>query len=238
MGSPITEHPSTMFSGHVGTTAPTDSDNPNRAVAVGDLWVDTTASAFKRCSSISPITFVTTEYSDAGAIAAVEGEATLVLTGAVTNSGSLAPPQGAGGATGDAAGEMCVDTTSKTLNFHDGGAERVLNPVKHFSIVVADPVATDDFPAHRMDVAGTIQKITYLCISGTNWIGQVQEGDSNGINGVDTAAADTTATATVTLVDTFTNAAYDAGDYLILKTTSISGTPTWLVVTVYYVENP
>lgn len=58
MASPITEHPSTMFAGYVGATTPADSDNPNRAVAVGDLWADTTATAtLKICTSIAPITF-------------------------------------------------------------------------------------------------------------------------------------------------------------------------------------
>lgn len=162
------------------------------------------------------------------------------LTGAHDAGGatSVEVPNGAGGTTVDAAGEVTVDTTSRTLNFHDGTAEVVLNPIQHFGVVVETPVATDDLPLRRMDIAGTIVETTYLCIGGTNWIGQVQEGDSNGINGADTQSADTTATATVTDVTSYSNAGFDAGDYLILKTTSISGTPTWLVIDVYYRETP
>lgn len=41
---------------HIGTTAPADAQ-----VQVGSLWVDTTAALLKRCTSISPITFVSVE---------------------------------------------------------------------------------------------------------------------------------------------------------------------------------
>lgn len=145
-------------------------------------------------------------------------------------------PNGAGGTTVDAAGEVCIDTTSKTLNFYDGAAEVVLNPIQSKSFVIETPVATDDLPIWRTDVAITLVEIHYLCIGGTNWIGQLQECDANGINGADVQQADTTATATDTEVTSFSNAGIDAGDYIGIKTTSISGTPTLLVVTFNYVQ--
>lgn len=49
---------------------------------------------------------------------------------------SLEVPNGAGGTTVDAAGEICIDTTSKTLNFYDGANEVVLSPVRTMTIAV------------------------------------------------------------------------------------------------------
>ena len=78
-------------------------------------------------------------------------------------------------------------------------------------------------------------RIDYLCVGGTNWVGQVQEADANGLNPVDTQTTDTTATAgTNEPVTSFSNASLAAGAYLKLKSTSISGTPTSLVVTIQY----
>lgn len=144
-------------------------------------------------------------------------------------------PNGAGGTTVDAAGEATIDTTSRTLNFHDGTAEVVLNPVESLSFVIENPVATDDLAFYRMRSAVTLIETDYLCVGGTNWVGQVQEADANGASPADTQSADSTATAgTNVQVTSYSNATIDAGDYLYLKTTSISGTPTSLVVTIYF----
>lgn len=152
---------------------------------------------------------------------------------------SLEVPNGAGGTTVNATGEVCVDSTSRTLNFYDGTAEVVLNPVISKSVLILSPTAASDYALIRMDIAGTLTKVSYLCIGGTNWVGQLQECDANGINGANVHTADITATAgTVNTSTTFSNAAYDATDYIGIKTTSISGTPTYLVVTWYYRETP
>ena len=160
-----------------------------------------------------------------------------ILAGAIDAGGatSLEIPNAAGGTTVDAAGEVTLDTTSGTINFYDGTAERVLTPVQRMGFFLETPVATDDLAFTRIRTAMTIIEVDYLCVGGTNWVGQVQEGDANGLNGVDTQTTDTTASAgTNAQVTSFSNAAIDAGDYLILKTTSISGTPTSLVVTIYF----
>jgi len=147
-------------------------------------------------------------------------------------------PNGAGGTTVDATGEVCIDSTSKTLNFYDGAAEVVLNPIQSKSVTILAPVAGDDFPLHRFDVAVTLVKVSYLCLGGTNWVGQAVEMDANGGTPTDVHSADITATAgTVNTSTTFSNASLDAGDYLGIETTSISGTPTSLTITIYYREN-
>jgi len=55
----VTEHPATMAAIFVQTTTPTDADQPNRNVAIGDIWLDTNVSppALRKCTSVSPITF-------------------------------------------------------------------------------------------------------------------------------------------------------------------------------------
>ena len=146
-------------------------------------------------------------------------------------------PNGAGGTTVDAAGEVCVDTTSRTINFYDGTAEVVLNPLRTFAVLILAPIATDDLPVFRFEAAATIVKTIYAITGGTNWVGQVQEAnDAQGTSAADTQAADSTVTGTTT-VTSFSNASFDAGDYAFLKTTSVSGSVTWLHVQVWYREN-
>lgn len=170
----------------------------------------------------------------------VSGNPTLSLPATIDLGGktSFEIPNGAGGTTVDAAWEICVDTTSRTLNFYDGTAEVVLNPVQSKSVYIESPTASDDFAFVRMDVAGTLVKVSYLCIWGTSRTWQLQEYDSNWWSGVDVHSGDVTANAgTVNSSTTFSNAAYDAWDYLWIKTTSVSWTPTSLCVTFYYREN-
>jgi hypothetical protein len=169
------------------------------------------------------------------------------LTGCVTSTGnttsttitspvfatSAALPQGAGGTTVDAAGEVCVDTTSRTLNFHDGTAEVTLNPQKEYAFLLEAPVAADDLPIIRFDQAFTLTKTVYAITGGTNWIGQLSEAsDAQGTGAADTQAADSTVTGTTT-VTSYSNAAIAAGNYVRVKTTSVSGSVTWLHVTFY-----
>lgn len=185
-----------------------------------------------------------------GAVASISGRTgTLTLTdihsqshdhSASADGNSLLPvtlevPNGAGGTTVSLAGQITVDTTSRTLNFHDGTAEVVLNTEITESFVILNPVATDDYPIKKFKKAITLTQVDYLAEGGTNWIGQLVEMDSDGNNSTDTQAADSTATAgSNTQVVSFSNAGLDAGDYMGIKSTSISGTPTSLTVTYSY----
>jgi len=106
---------------------------------------------------------------------------------------SVEVPNGAGGTTVDAAGEVCVDTTSRTINFYDGTAEVVLNPLRTFAVLILAPIATDDLPVFRFEAAATVVKTVYAITGGTNWVGQVQEAnDAQGTSAADTQAADST----------------------------------------------
>lgn len=113
-----------------------------------------------------------------------------------------------------------------------------LRKVESKSFVIETPTSADDMPMWRSDIAITLTKVSYLCIGGTNWVGQVQECDANGGSGADVHSGDVTASAgTVNSSTSFSNASIDAGDWVGIKTTSVSGTPTRIHVTVYYTEN-
>lgn len=138
----------------------------------------------------------------------------------------------------DAAGKLAIDTSAGA-----GGAVRVYTDgnyglpvyIPGAPITVKDPTATSDYPVMWVPYAITIRAVHYLCIGATSWTGQLQEADSNGANGADTQAADTTAAAgSTTTVTSFSNAGIASGTWLMLKTTSISGTPTSISVSFEY----
>lgn len=58
-------------------------------------------------------------------------------------------------------GQISVKTTSSTLNFYNGSAERVLNPERCFSPVwtIENPTATEDIPVLFFTASSTITKV-------------------------------------------------------------------------------
>jgi hypothetical protein len=169
----------------------------------------------------------------------VSGNPTLSLPATIDLGGktSFEIPNAAGGASLSADGQVTVDTTSKTLNYYSG-AEFALTPTISKSILIESPAAADDLPLIRVDAASTLVKVVYAITGGTNWVGQLQEADdAQGTSASDTQASDSTVTGTTT-VTSFSNASLDAGDYIRVKTTSVSGSVTWLHITVYYQQNP
>lgn len=125
-----------------------------------------------------------------------------------------------------------IGATDHHSNANDHAQDSDIVVVTFF---IENPVDTDDQAFHRVPFAATLLQVDYLCVGGTNWVGQVEEADTNGLNAVATQAADTTATAgTNAQVTSFSNASLASGAYLKLRSTSISGTPTSLVVTIQY----
>lgn len=92
---------------HIGASAP--SEDP---VDVGHLWTDTVAPALKRCTSVSPYTWVSTESGGGGGGAPTDAQY-LVLTanGTLTRERVLTPSNGIEGADGGAGAAYTIQPT-------------------------------------------------------------------------------------------------------------------------------
>ncbi len=173
----------------------------------------------------------------------VSGNPTITIADALDLGGntSVEIPNGAGGTTVDAAGEVCVDTTSKTLNFYDGAAEKVLTPVMSKSITIESPGASEDLSLFFTDDAITITKIVAVLTGSSTpsvtWTVRHHTNRSNAGNEVVTGGTTTTSTTTGSVVTSFNDATVPADSFLWLKTTAQSGTVTTINVTIFYTQD-
>jgi hypothetical protein len=138
----------------------------------------------------------------------------------------------------DTAGEISVDTSATStaaLRFYADASYQIPGYYTK-TLFITSPTADGDGAIWRVPYNITIKNIHYLCTGGTNWIGQLDEMDANGANAA-VVDGDVTATAGTNANDdgTLSNPTIDAGDYLGVHTTSISGTPTRLLITIEYV---
>lgn len=131
----------------------------------------------------------------------------------------------------------------KVLNmFRESDTEDVktstaYSDLRTFQAFIPVPADTNDIPVFRFDKAGTLNKVVYSVSGGTNVVCQLQEAtDARGTGAVDTQTADSTVSAT-TAVTTFSNASFDAGDYAVLKVTSVAGEVAWIHIQGYYSVN-
>jgi len=149
---------------------------------------------------------------------------------------SLEIPNGAGGTTVDAAGEVTVDTTSGTVNFHDGTAERVLSPILTKSITVEDPANGDLLVMWLNNVAGTVTGISFASLAGTSVLFSILYHATL----IQTAGAVTIHTDTCTSGTTEWNvspsgtAAFAATGIIMLSVTTVTGSVTDFTATVHY----
>lgn len=153
-----------------------------------------------------------------------------------TITGSLAVPNGTN-PTVDAAGEVAVDTSATSgsaLKFY-GDAQYVLPGWQRISFSIADVASTSDYEISSFSSNITIKRIRVLVVGGTNVVGGLQECDSNGAN-CSAVDSDITATAGTTATDdgSISNPTIDADDQLQWLTTSVTGTITRMLVTIYY----
>lgn len=155
---------------------------------------------------------------------------------------SVEVPNGAGGATVDAAGELCVDTTAATLNFYDGAAERVLNPIQSKSITVETPTSSEDISIFFADDAITITKLVAVLVGSSTpsvtWTIRHHTDRSNAGNEVVTSGTTTTSTTTGSVVTSFNDATVPADSFLWLETTAQSGTVGQIHITIFYRQDP
>ena len=138
-------------------------------------------------------------------------------------------------ATTDAAGEVTIDLTTDQLRYY-GGAARVLPSVQYASFVIPAPVDTDDILIMKAPYGMTITKVDCIVQGTTSITGQLQECDSAGANCADTDASGDIACDADGAADdgSLSNASIDSGDWILWKSTSASGTPTFLTVTFQY----
>ena len=154
---------------------------------------------------------------------------------------SLEVPNGAGGTTVDAAGEVCIDTTSKTLNFYDGTVEAVLTPIQSKSITVENPTASEDLSMFFTDEAITVTKIVAVLVGSATpsvtWT--IRHGTDRSAAGAEvvTSGTATTSVTTGSVVTSFNDATIIADSFVWLETTAQSGTVGQINITIFYKQD-
>ena len=181
-------------------------------------------------------TFGTTVFTiqwDNSATMAIISTTKVVDFGAAT---SLEVPNGAGGTTVDATGEMCIDTTSDTLNFFDGTLEAVLTPIMSKTVTIESPTDAEDISMWYADDAITIVKIVFSIVGATSVTVTLRHHTdrSNAGNEVVTGGTVANSTTTGNVVTSFNDATVPADSFIWLETTALSGTPDSVQVTIFY----
>lgn len=147
-------------------------------------------------------------------------------------TGSAQVPNGTA-PTVDAPGEIAVDTTSDQVQFY-GAAKRALPSIQFISFAIPAPADTDDINLMKAPYGMTIVGIDAIVQGTTSVTGQMQECASDGTTCAD-LDSDIVADADGAADDgAITDSSIASGAWLRWKTTSVSGTPTFLTVTVRY----
>ena len=141
---------------------------------------------------------------------------------------SFEVPNGAGGTTVNATGEITVDSTSGTLNFYDGAAEQALTPLKRVSITIEDPTNSEDIGLIRTDFAITVTRETCVVVGSSTpsvTITLRHGTDRSGTGAeLNTSGNAITSTTTGNEDTTFNDATIVADSFLWIETTAQSGT--------------
>lgn len=237
-GNSVITHSSGVLTVSTGdlrvTTAGT---NTASVVTVGGTQTLTAKTLTSPVITTSP-TAAGATWTDLGTVTTV---ALATVTGAVDMGGatSFEIPNGAGGTTVNAAGEVCVDTTSDTLNFYDGTEEKVLTPIMSKAITITDPSASEDISLFYTDEAITITKMVFVITGSTSVTTTIRHGTDRSAAGAEVVTSGTVANSTTTgnVVTSFNDATVVADSFVWLETTALSGTPTSLNVTIFYKQD-
>jgi hypothetical protein len=169
----------------------------------------------------------------ASAVTGETGSGALVFGTSPTFTTSVILPQGTG-PTVDTAGNLAVDTTTDQLQFY-GGAKRALPSIQHISFVIPAPADTDDINLMKAPYGMTILGIDAIVQGSTSVTGQIQECNSSGASCADLDNNDIIADSDGASDDgSLTDSTIASGAWIRWKTTSVSGTPTFLTVTVRF----
>jgi hypothetical protein len=138
-------------------------------------------------------------------------------------------------ATTDAEGEWTIDTTSDQVRFY-GAAQKAIPSLQYASFVIPAPVDTDDILIMKAPYGMVITAVNCIVQGTTSITGQLQECTSAGASCADTdTGSDIVCDADGAADDgTLANNSIDSGDWIMWKSTSASGTPTFLTVTLSY----
>lgn len=168
----------------------------------------------------------------------VSANPTLSLPATIDLGGktSFEIPNGAGGTTVDATGEVCIDSTSKTLNFYDGANEVVLTPIQSKSITIPDPTSSEDISMFYTDEAITITKIVGVLTGSTSATTTIRHSTDRSATGNEVVTSGTVFNSTTTgnVVTSFNDATVPADSFVWVETTALSGTPTSLNLTIFF----
>jgi len=219
------------FGSFTGSTIP-DNQTAKAAMQALETAVEGKVSSSSSASYTEPGSNIPLCRTGAGTI----GGCTNVTDLAFSSYAPLANPQFTGvvdiaaNATTDAEGEITIDTTTDQLRYY-GAAQKVLPSVQYASFVIPAPVATDDILIMKAPYGMTLTGVDCIVQGTTSITGQLQECSATGGDCADTDS-DITCDADGAAADgTFSNGSIDSGDWILWKTTSVSGTPTFLTVT-------
>jgi len=182
------------------------------------------------------------QLTDVSDLAEADGD---VFTGVHDFGGadSLEIPNGAGGTTVDAAGEVAVDTTPTggSLNFHDGTAERALRPLQSKSITIESPTSSEDIIFFHTEFAITVQimrAVTRGTTPSVTWT--IRHSTDRSAAGAEVVTGGTTTTSATTGDDvtTFNDATIPADSWVWIETTAQTGTVAEIGITVHYAVDP
>ena len=226
----------TITTGDADRTVTINGDATISGTNTGDNTVATTgdsATSFFSTGVLEVAIGGTGTTTSTGTGAVVLGTSPTIDAGGST---SLEIPNGVN-PTVSVAGQISVDssaTSGSAFRFY-GDAQYTLPAWQRLSFCITNPTASADRAIGSFPANITIRQIRVLAEDGTNIIGGLDEADANGLNTV-AVDSDITATAGTTTTDdgTLTNPTIDANDQLFWHTTSVSGTPTKVVVTVYF----
>lgn len=133
----------------------------------------------------------------------------------------------------DSAGKIGIDTTTDQLQYY-GGAKRAIPSIQYASFVIPAPADTDDINVMKAPYGMSILGIDCIVQGTTSVTGQLQECTSTGTDCAD-LDSDITCDADGAADDgSLTDSTIASGAWLRWKTTSLSGTPTFLTVTFRY----
>lgn len=159
------------------------------------------------------------------------------VTGTTVSAGTFILPNGST-PTVSSAGNIAIDTSTASgasVRFYADSAY-VLPAWQRFTFTITNPTSSADRAIGAFPANITIKHIRVLCVDGTNIIGGLDEADVNGLNAVAIDSDITAPAGTIATDDgSLTNPTIDANDQLYWHTTSVSGTVTKVVITVYYI---